>query len=184
MYKRQVLYGNGISPHSRTDHHARGEILTDNGGALWVCVETGNPGSWRKLADQNTAGSLHLTEPTRVYDSRWPGWARHTGGGIAVFTNFGRNLATGEIEGSQLVPFGARGLSFTITATRTIGGGFLAATRLGAPTYKASCLNWTASGQSIANTTMCELNSAQQPGLRIWTTGNTHVIIDVLGYYL
>ena len=119
-----------------------------------------------------------------MYDSRWPGGARHTGGGIAVATNFGRNLTTGVVEGPQLVPLGAQGLSFTITATGTIGGGFIAATRLGAPTFKASCLNWTASGQTIANTTICELNEFQQPGLRIWTTGNTHVIIDVVGYYL
>ena len=179
-----ALYGDGAPPPNRSDAHSSGEILRDENGTTWVCVQNGSPGSWRKLAGTATAGSLHLTEPTRVYDSRWPGGARHAGGGIAVSTNFGRNLTTGNIEGGQLVPLGARGLSFTITATGTIGGGFIAVTRLGAPTYKASCLNWTATGQTIANTTICELNEFQQPGLRIWTTGNTHVIIDVLGYYL
>lgn len=179
-----ALLGVDAPPLTRTDSHYRGEILRDENGAVWVCVQNGVPGSWRKLADHKTAGSLHLTEPTRVYDSRWPGGQRHTGGGVAIFTHFGANLATGTVEGPQLVPNGARGLSFTITATGTIGGGFAAATRLGAPTYKASCLNWTATGQTIANTTMCELNEFQTPGLRIWTSGNTHIIIDVLGYYL
>jgi hypothetical protein len=179
-----ALGGEGPPPMTRSGYHHPGEFSRDENGAVWVCVQTGSPGSWRKLADQKTAGSLHLTEPTRVYDSRWPGGQRHTGGGVAIFTHFGANLATGVVEGSQLVPNGARGLSFTITATATIGGGFLAATRLGAPTYKASCLNWTATGQTIANTTMCELNEFQTPGLRIWTSGNTHIIIDVLGYYL
>lgn len=179
-----TLYGDGAPPLTRADAHSSGEILRDENGTTWVCVQSGSPGGWRKLAGTGTAGSLHLTEPTRVYDSRWPGGARHIGGSLGVFTNFGRNLTTGEIEGGQLVPLGARGLSFTITAVGTIGGGFLAATRLGAPSYKASCLNWTASGQTIANTTLCELHEGQQPGLRIWTTGNTHVIIDVLGYYL
>lgn len=179
-----ALYGDGAPPATRTDAHARGEILRDENGATWVCVQNGSPGSWRKLASTATAGSLHLTEPTRVYDSRWPGGQRHTGGGIGIYTHFGANLITGEVEGPQLVPLGARGLSFTITATSTIGGGFLSATRLGAPSYKASCLNWTAGGQTIANTTMCVLDEFQQPGLRIWTTGSTHVIIDVLGYYL
>jgi hypothetical protein len=179
-----VLYGAGLPPNERVDAHSRGEMLRDANGATWVCVQNGSPGSWRKLAGTGTAGSLHLVEPTRVYDSRWPGGMRHTGGGRGVFTNFGRNLTTGVVEGPQLVPLGARGLSFTVTATETIGGGFIAVTRLGAPTYKASCLNWTSSGQSIANTTMCELHEAQQPGLRIWNVGSTHVIIDVLGYYL
>lgn len=179
-----VLYGDGVPPNERVDAHSRGEMLRDENSAVWVCVQSGSPGSWRKLAGTGTAGSLHLLEPSRVYDSRWPGGARHTGGGIAVATNFARNLTTGAVEGPQLVPLGARGLNFTITATGTIGGGYLAATRLGAPTFKASCLNWTASSQTIANTTICELNEFQQPGLRIWTTGNTHVIIDVVGYYL
>jgi hypothetical protein len=179
-----ALYGDGLPPIDRLDAHARGEILRDENGATWVCVQNGSPGSWRKLAGTGTAGSLHLTEPTRVYDSRWPGGQRHTGGGVAIFTHYGANLTTGVVEGPQLVPLGARGLSFTITATGTIGGGFIAATSLTAPTFKASCLNWSAGGQTIANTTICNLNEFQQPGLRIWTTGNTHVIIDVLGYYL
>jgi hypothetical protein len=103
-----ALYGDGPPPNERIDAHSRGEILRDEHGETWVCVHDGSPGGWRKLAGTGTAGSLHLTEPTRVYDSRWPGGARHTGGGIGILTNYGRNLATGAIEGGQPVPLGAR----------------------------------------------------------------------------
>jgi hypothetical protein len=42
-------------------------------------VGNGTPGTWRKVAGPATAGSLHVSEPTRVNDSRWA-----TGGGALV----------------------------------------------------------------------------------------------------
>ena len=61
--------------------------------------------------------------------------------------------------------------------------GFVAVTSIGATAYKASSINWTADGQALANSTMGKLTS---PELRLWAggDGSTHVIIDVLGYYL
>jgi len=119
-----------------------------------------------------------------VYDSRWPGNQRFTTGSRTVPVGAGRNLSTGAIEVAGLVRKGARALTFAITAAGTAGGGFLAATRVGAPTYKASCLNWAATGSSVANTTLCNLDDTKEPGLIIWCEGDTHVIIDVVGYYL
>jgi len=125
-----------------------------------------------------------VVDPTRVYDSRWPGNQRFTTGSRTVPVGAGRNLSTGAIEVAGLVRKGARALTFAITAAGTAGGGFLAATRVGAPTYKASCLNWAATGSSVANTTLCNLDDTKEPGLIIWCEGDTHVIIDVVGYYL
>ena len=111
-----ALTGDGPPPSERGDIHSSGEMLRDVNGAIWVCVQSGSPRGWRKLGDASTAGSLHVIEPTRVYDSRWPDGMRHIGGGRGVYTNFGRNLTTGAVEGTQLVPAGARALSFTVTA--------------------------------------------------------------------
>ena len=178
------LLGSGAPPLTRTDVHSRGQMLKDNAGDIWVCVQNGVPGSWRKVAGSASAGSLHVVDPTRVYDSRWPGNQRLTSGSRTVPVGAGRNLSTGAIEVAGLVPKGARAISFTITAAGTVGGGFLAATKVGAPSYKASCLNWAASGASVANTTLCNLDPVLDPGLIIWCEGDTHVIIDVVGYYL
>jgi hypothetical protein len=179
-----ILYGYGQPPMSRSDLHGSGEVLRDSNGDVWVCVESGAPGTWRKLAGPASAGSFHAVEPSRVYDSRWLPDGRHTGGGRDIYAFASRNLAAGDVENAQLIPQGARALNFTITATSTIGNGYAAVTRRGAPAFKASCLNWSGSGQSIANTTVCEINPTQQPSLKVWNVGSTHIIIDVLGYYL
>lgn len=177
------LLGSGTAPATRSDKHMVGEVLKDRPGDLWACVEAGSPGSWRKIAGSASAGSFHVVDPTRVYDSRWSGQQRLTTGQRSIPVGAGRNDA-GVIDLPGLVPKGARALSFTITATGTIGGGFLGATRLGATSSKASCLNWVDSGQDVANTTLCNLDPAVDPGLIVWCTGSTHVIIDVVGYYL
>ena len=180
-----LLLGTGDSPNSRVDAHTSGEILKDRDNNLWVCVVAGSPGTWRKVAGTETAGSLHVIEPTRVYDSRWPsgGGRLATGDARGIDVSAGRNLTTGAIETANLVPAKATALQYTITVTDTAGAGFVAVTAIKATGYRASSINWSASGQSSANSTMAKLTS---PELRLWGGGggSTQVIIDVLGYYL
>lgn len=179
------LAGSLPAPIARTDSHIAGEITRDTDLNIWACVGNGTPGTWRKVAGPATAGSLHVIEPTRVYDSRWA-----TGGGALVAglsrgidVSAGRNLQTGTVETPNLVPAKATALQYTITIAGTVGSGFVAVTSIGATAYKASSINWTADGQALANSTMGKLTS---PELRLWAggDGSTHVIIDVLGYYL
>lgn len=180
------LAGSQAAPIARTDAHIAGEITRDSDTNMWACVGNGLPGTWRKLAGPATAGSLHVLEPTRVYDSRWA-----TGGGGVLATGLnrgidvsaGRNLSTGVVEMPGLVPPKATALQYTITITGTSGSGFVAVTSIGAVGFKASSINWSENGQTMANSTLGKLTS---PELRLWAGGNgsTHVIIDVLGYYL
>ena len=106
------------------------------------------PSGWRSAA----------THPCRLPQCREP----------VVPVGAGRNLSTGAIEVAGLIPKGARAPTFAITAAGTASGGFRAATRVGAPTYKASCLNWAAKGSSVANTALCNLDDTKEPGLIIW----------------
>lgn len=180
-----VLDGTGDAPNGRLDAHQAGEVLRDRDGQMWCCVLAGAPGTWRKLAGVETAGSLHVVEPTRVYDSRWAsgGGRLDNGDARGIDVSAGRNLTTGAIETANLVPPKATALQYTITVTETAGAGFVAVTSIKATGYRASSINWSAAGQSSANSTMAKLTS---PELRLWGGGggSTHVIIDVLGYYL
>lgn len=64
------LQPSGASPASRSDAHSTGEFIEDSAGNLWVCVGSGSPGRWRKLAGSATAGAYHALTPGRAYDSR------------------------------------------------------------------------------------------------------------------
>jgi hypothetical protein len=48
----------------------QGALVVDNAGALWYCVTSGTPGTWRQLSGATTAGAFHPVTPGRVYDSR------------------------------------------------------------------------------------------------------------------
>lgn len=179
-----LLGGSGPAPASRADSHAMGEVLRDAGGSMWVCVADGTPGQWRKLAGPATAGALHAIEPTRVYDSRWPGRGPIAAGEdrvVAIGT--GRDVATGAAETTGLVPPEARAVQYTLTVVDTVGAGFLALTSEKATAYRASTVNWASAGASIANSTMGKVTS---PSMKVWCggAGSTQFVIDVLGYYL
>lgn len=179
------LDGGGDEPIIRLDDHYAGEILRDRYNDLWACVASGRPGIWRKLTGPATSGALHVIEPTRVYDSRWPtaGGRLASGDSRGIDVSAGRNLTSGAIEAAGLVPPKATALQYTITITDTAGSGFVAVTSAAATEYKASTANWSGSGQTIANSTLARLTS---PALRLWCGGggSTHVIVDVLGYHL
>ena len=179
------LAGTLPAPGARTDAHIAGEVTRDTDTNMWACVGNGVPGTWRKLAGPATAGSLHVVEPTRVYDSRWTagGGLLNSGLNRGIDVSAGRNLTTGAIETVNLVPAGATALQYTITITATVGSGFVAVTSIGASGFKASSINWSEGGQTVANSTLGKLTS---PELRLWVGGggSTQVIIDVLGYYL
>ena len=52
-----------------TGAYQRGDLLADASGS-WVCVASGTPGTWRKLAGSKTAGALHHLDPVRVLRQR------------------------------------------------------------------------------------------------------------------
>jgi len=56
-----------------TGQWINGDIIEDDAGNLFVCVASGVPGTWRKLAGPTSAGAFHAISPTRVYDSRGSG---------------------------------------------------------------------------------------------------------------
>lgn len=165
----QVVPG-GAPPRSRSDAHSAGEVVADAAGDLWCCVAGGNPGTWRKLAGASSAGQFHvLGAPVRAYDSRSGDGA--LGGGDQ------RNIVmTG-------VPAGASAVTVSLTATQTAGSGYLSLFRSGITWPGNSNLNWFASGQTVAVTTISAVNASRVVAVRAGGTGSTQFIIDVIGYY-
>jgi hypothetical protein len=153
-----------------------GDIIEDQQGNLFVCVISGTPGEWRKLAGPDSAGSFHAISPQRVYDSR-NGGGKLTAGADRDVSMVGTNAA------APVVPAGAVAVAITLTVTQTEGaGGFLAARPAGTGYAGTSSINWFGPDQNIATTVISALG-----GDRLLTmhggVAPTHFIVDVTGYY-
>ncbi len=159
-----------------TGQWINGDIIEDAAGNLFVCVATGAPGTWRKLAGPAAAGAFHAISPTRVYDSR--------GGGGKLADGAERNVSVaGPNAGNPAVPAGATAVSVTLTVTDTEGaGGFLGVRPAGTPYAGTSSINWFGPNQNIATTVISGLG-----GDRLLTVhggaASTNFLIDVTGYY-
>jgi hypothetical protein len=160
----------------------RGDIARDINGDLWLCVQPGTPGQWRRLAGPTTAGSLvPLPSPVRVYDSR-SGQLPATGPKNPLAANTARTLDLK--NNSSGVPAGATAVlvSLVATGTTTNIGGFMAIFRNGIAWPGTSNLNWSGANQTVAVTTLTAVD--QQARADVYAGSVTDVVVDVLGYYL
>lgn len=165
-----------LPPTERFDEHSYGEFLVDDNDDVWVCVADGRPGTWRKIAGRDTAGSFHPIEPARVYDSRA---AERLGPGAERVVS-----VANATSGPEVVPSGATAIAYNLTVTAPTGPNFLAVVPADANQYTASTINF-AGGYDIANGTVVRLDDNRQ--VRVFCggdSGSTHFIIDVTGYYL
>ncbi len=177
---------NNPSVLKRTDAHAAGEIEADSNLDLWLCVEDGTPGKWRKIAGRNSAGAFHAITPTRVYDSRQtlPTPGVLTGGSTrTISVKDARAVNGGAVVTANAIPSGATAVAANITIVTTAGGGYLSVNPGGVTAITASTINWSASGQVIANGISLTLNTNRELTV-VCDGGSTHFIVDINGYYL
>jgi hypothetical protein len=174
----------GEPPPVRTDAHLQGELVDDRNGDLWLCVESGSPGIWRKLAGRFSAGQLHLLpSPLRVYDSR----ATTSDGPLATGAQRTVSLSASGATGTVLpqVPLQPSGALISLTITQTVDSGFLAVFANGAPYLGNSNINWYAENQVVAVTTVTAVDAAQL--ITVLAGGpagaTTQFVVDVIGYY-
>jgi hypothetical protein len=178
-------------PGARTDAHVAGEVeaVTESGSgetSFWACVEGGAPGVWRKLAGAGAEGVLHPLEPYRAYDSRVP--APSPGSLSAdedrvVSIKDARDTGNGSVIAADVVPPGATAVSYNITVAGTVNAGFLSVTPGDAASSTASTINWSASGQILANAGIVKLDDARNVKVFCGGVGSTDFIIDITGYY-
>jgi len=151
-------------------------------GTLWVCVEDGTPGTWRKVAGHNTAGALHLlAAPHRVYDSR--------PGGVPTAVGPKTPLPAGNVArtldlkvASSGVPAGALGALVTVLLVNaTTGAGNFTIWANDQPKPTANTLVW--GGDAGRFTTLAMTNLDSQARVKVDASLQTHLVLDVVGYY-
>lgn len=176
------LGGGTNPPLTSTKPWLLGDMARDTNGDLWLCVQGGTPGQWRRVAGPTTAGSLvSLPAPARVYDSR-PGFPPATTPKNPLQAGTARTIDL-KANGSG-VPAGAQAVlvSLVATGTTTGAGGFMAIFRNGVPWPGTSNLNWSAAGATVAVTTLTSVDN--QARANLYAGSVTDVVVDVLGYYM
>jgi hypothetical protein len=155
-----------------------GDIIRDASGNMVVCVASGTPGTFRRIAGPGTAGQIHfLPSPVRAYDSVLSGQGPLSGGPRTV------NLSTGILAGNPpAVPVGAVAAIITVIAYNTFAGGYLTAYSAAVATVPVfTTLLWSASNLFVTATSF-SLVSSQQVKVYVYPGAQTDFQIDVIGY--
>ncbi len=155
-----------------------GDVVCDTFGSLWFATSGPSGPRYVKLAGASTAGAFHAITPTRSVDSRI------AGGRLSSGQTRTADLAV-NLNGGALVPYRATAAVVNVTITATEGAGFLTLFPFGVSRPTASTINWSASGQTVANGATIALGSAQRLSVYCGGSGgpSTELLIDVTGYY-
>ncbi|MCU0270040.1 MAG: hypothetical protein MUF83_15530 [Acidimicrobiales bacterium] len=148
--------------------------------SLWLCINSGTPGGWRKLAGADTAGAFHVLPATvRAYDSR-PGNAPL---GVTKGPLGSDQTRTIDAKQGGAVPAGATAALVNLTIVDTSAAGFLALHRNGIPWPGNSTINWSAPNTVLANSAVVALDDQARLAVKCSANSSTHFVIDVVGYY-
>lgn len=172
------------TPPSDAVAHTRGEIAFVNGlsdsGDFWACVQSGTPGSWRRLTGYTSAGSLTvLSAPVRVYDSRTGQVPTAIGPKTPLANGVDREVAmTANLSG---VPTDVTAVLVNLTVVNQNGTGWLSVRAKGTTYNGHSNLNFPVGG-AVAN--MCLSRCADgQISVRLGGAATScNIAVDVLGY--
>jgi hypothetical protein len=131
--------------------------------------------------------SLAPITPIRVFDSR----ISRFGGPVVknsprtVNTKDAINPVTGVVTLSNAIPVGAKAVSYNLTVTNTVGTGNIDVLPGGSTTITGSSINWTGTGQTIANGGIVTLGTgAHERQITLVLSGTSaNAIVDITGYY-
>ena len=187
-YSALLLGATAFAPTAASSHaYEAGEMTRGPGGVLWYCVESGTPGKWRTLAAPTGAGSFYAVTPARAYDSRLSTYPQNgvlSSGQNRTISVANRYDVNGTLVTSNFVPAGATAVFANVTVVDTVGAGYLAVNPGGTTAVAASTINWSASGQVLANGISLTLNASREITVVNGSGGATQFIIDVTGYWL
>ena len=187
-YSALLLGATAFAPTAASSHaYEAGEMTRGPGGVLWYCVESGTPGKWRTLSAPTGAGSFYAVTPARAYDSRLSTYPQN--GVLGSLQNRTISVANrydvnGTLVTSNFVPAGATAVFANVTVVDTVGAGYLAVNPGGTTAVAASTINWSASGQVLANGISLTLNASREITVVNGSGGSTQFIIDITGYWL
>jgi hypothetical protein len=160
---------------------------------VWVCVQSGTPGVWRKTGGPSTAGQFHFLSPTRrVYDSRpdqiagaSPAAAQGGQGpfsnGVVRTVNCGLNFPGTSVP---MIPAGATGVLVGIAAFFISGGGFVTLYPTGTPAPSVLHAYWgDVAGHQASSLAAVQMNSSRQFDIKM-AGGTVSIALDLYGYFM
>lgn len=175
--------------------HTAGELYVDNGGNLFYCAVSGNPGTWRRVSGSNTAGAfVTLSSPDRFVDTRSgsvgiigptpPATAgRLTGGNTFTYHMTGRNGISG--NSALQIPNGATAIVVSAGVVSPDAGGFLKIFPGGTAVPGTTVLSWPDSGLYRTGATVALPTSGANAGnVSVMSSVSTDFNLDVIGYYI
>jgi hypothetical protein len=167
--------------------YTRGALVVDNAGALWYCVTSGTPGTWRQLSGSTTAGAYHPVTPGRVYDSRCaqPSPGPISSGNVRLLSVAAqRNINNGRVTNANFIPANATAVFANVAVVNTADSGYLTINPGGVTTVSASTINWGTSNQTQSNGVSLTLDNIRQVTVIAGGPGATDFLIDIFGYWL
>lgn len=170
---------------SPSDTGSPGTIARDTDGNLWYCHTSDQ---WQRLGGPAAGGAFHPIDPVRVFDSRQGAYAESgrldPNGSKTISVADGRDAA-GSVTSTDAIPDGATAIAYNVTVTGTTGPNFVSVTPGDAAGYTTSTINWTGTGESLANGAIVKLDDMRQVTLFGGDqSGSADVIVDVTGYFL
>ena len=139
-------------------------------------VNAAGPGPSSERVTATAKGAVFTAlAPTRVYDSRTPG----AGGQLAAGAP-----RTIPVAAANAIPPGAVAVAYNITAADTTGSGYLTVAPGGTTTIPAtSSLNWSTSGEVVANGFTVGVNGDRSIAVFAGGSGATQFVVDIVGFY-
>ena len=128
------------------------------------------------LPKPGPASTFHAVTPVRLLDTR-----NAIGVGTRTPVAAGGTLRL-KLPAGKPVPAGATAVVLNVTVTGAKAAGYLTAYPDGTPRPTASNLNWT-KGETIPNQVIVPVGTGGTVDLYNHSSGTTHVIADVAGYY-
>lgn len=121
------------------------------------------------------ASAFTAVAPARIIDTRAPG-----GGSLAAGESRVISVAT-DFDGSAVVPAGAVAVAYNITSVDPAAAGHLRVMPGDVAATSASTVNFRPR-ESIANAAVVRLSADRT--VRVYAAASTHVVLDVVGYYM
>lgn len=172
--------GSRSAPTADTVAHVAGDVVTDAGGNLWVCVAAGTPGSWRKLAGPATSGTLHLLPaPVRIYDSR--AGSTPDQGPKTPFAPNSTRMFDCKVNGSG-VPAGAAGALITVLLVNAFAGsGNMTVWANGVARPASNTMVWGGTAGRFTGSATTALDASAR--IQVHCSARTDLVLDVVGFY-
>jgi hypothetical protein len=129
---------------------------------------------------------FHALTPVRAYDSRvpQPNPGPLPGGDTRnVSVADGRNLATGAVTVTDVIPSGAPSIVYNITATGTTSRGWFSVTPGDVANQFTTSVNWPRANNPVANGLTAAIDGQRTINVRSGSSSQTDLVIDLYGYF-